>query len=190
MPLVENGCIVGTWLKSGGDSAPSWPAMKPTLECAMPIVWPSSWTSVAGRSKSWRWPLMIRNMSSISAWPPLTISWRGPKPLTAAGANPSAVIARPVSSTTTSCLPSPERSPHWGFALVPSARFVSSKSTADLVTVPNGSCAVGTAFHVLIAVAISVVTSVGPPSTVRLIGSAAQWSGCTPDTAACCDRCW
>ena len=51
---IENGCIVGTSLSSSGDSAPSLPTAKPTVECARPSVWPSSWISVAWRSKSVR----------------------------------------------------------------------------------------------------------------------------------------
>ena len=44
----------------------------------MPSVWPSSWTSVARRSKSVRVPLTIRYMSSIVAVPPTSRSRLGP----------------------------------------------------------------------------------------------------------------
>jgi hypothetical protein len=57
---IEKGCIVGTSTSSSDDSAPSLPTGHPTLECARPSVWPSSWISVAWRSKFVREPLMSR----------------------------------------------------------------------------------------------------------------------------------
>ena len=128
-------------------------------------MWPSSWTSVARRSKSVRLPLMSRYMSSITATPPTTRSRLGPKPLTDAGARPSAVSAVPSSSKTTSCLPSPVRLPHAVPMLAAVKSTGSPAPSTAWVGVPHTACAVGTSFQVATAVPISAEMSVGPLST-------------------------
>ena len=187
VPVIENGCMVGTWLSSSASSAPSLSTEKPTVECARPSVCPSSCTSVERRSKPARDPLIIRYMSSITEWPTSTMVSVSPKPLTEAGSSRSRRSALPVSSKITSYLPSPDRSPQ----AVSKLRLVKSTglpvASTALVSVPHGFLAVVTLFHVAVASAISPETSVGPLSIVSGSGSCSQCEGGGPSSS---DRYW
>ena len=63
------------------------------------------------------------------------------------------VSAEPVSSKTTSWLPSPVRSPHAVPKLAPVKSTGAAVPSTAFVAVPQGSCAVGTVFQVASAVA-------------------------------------
>ena len=172
---IENGCIVGTIASTSGDSAPSLPIAKPTVEWASPSVCPSSWISVAWRSNvRVAWPLISRYMSWISASPLLITPPLSPNPFTAAGVSPKSVRIEPSLSRTTSWCPSPFRLPH----LVRKLSLVKS-SAAIVVVASHGSRAVATLFHVLIAVVMLLWNSgVVLLSIVRWIGNA--------DVRQCC----
>ena len=79
--------------------------------------------------------------------------------------------AEPVSSNTTSWLPSAVRFPHAVPKLAPVKSNGAEFSSTAFVAVPQGSRAVGTLFQVASAVAISPEMSVGPLSRVSAMGN-------------------
>ena len=125
-------------------------------------MWPSSCTSVDRRSKSCLVPLMIRNMSSITAWPLLDQLAAGPVAVDRLGGEAERRDrAARSSSTTTSWRPSPLRSPHFG------PRFARGEVVRDGVACAGtGRAPCATSFQVSSAVSTSACRSGRPPSSV------------------------
>ena len=177
VPAIENGCMVGTWLSSSASSAPSLPTGKPTRRVREAERVPELVHLGRAAVEVGARPVDDQEHVVDHRVAPSTIVVARAEAVDRGGGE--AERAQRVAGLVEDHLllaVAGQVAPGGLVVVLGEVDRVAAPSTA-LVSVPHGSLAVATLFHVAVASAISPETSVGPLSIVSGIGRCSQCDG-------------